>query len=450
MQRLADTWLPDGEQHFQDYLRKTGGEYQPKQRNRSLEYVTRWSLAIDIGAHVGLWSRALVQRFKRVVAFEPLAPLRACLERNVESPRLEIVPMALGNTHGAVALGYEGCNSGAARILPDQRGLVPLGRLDDFEFDEVGYIKIDTEGFELEVLRGAERTLRRCRPIVVVEEKAHGAVHFNQPRYAAVRFLESLGATVLDRIVDDFILGWADTPGMVRPVAPLPFEKKLAAALKLHQAADADGAELAYRNLLRDQPRHPEVRYLLACAAWQLKRPDQAIAMIEELLAIEPRCAAYHRTLADFLRHSGRAAEAAAPAARADEAAAAHDQSQFAVLARLSLGAPPADTPAASHSPAEKVSPHTPQGDTRTENVPAAPVSMAGGAPSMPASSLPLPAAQAPAAPAGSSLAPPHFAMTRERMPGRGDQTGPATAAGTPIPQGGIDLSRATFERSAG
>ncbi len=44
---------------------------------------------------------------RRVVAFEPMPPLRACLEKNVISDKIQVVPMALGNSHGSVCFDYD-------------------------------------------------------------------------------------------------------------------------------------------------------------------------------------------------------------------------------------------------------------------------------------------------------------------------------------------------------
>ena len=82
MKNVAGIYLPDGEAHMPEYLVNSGGVYQPRQLNRSLQFVTNWNLAIDIGAHVGMWSKHLVGKFKRVIAFEPMPQMRACLDRN--------------------------------------------------------------------------------------------------------------------------------------------------------------------------------------------------------------------------------------------------------------------------------------------------------------------------------------------------------------------------------
>jgi FkbM family methyltransferase len=310
MKQVSGVFLPDGEAHMPGYLRDSGGLYQNSQLQRSLDFVAGWNTALDIGAHVGLWSKALVQRFSRVVAFEPLPQLRACLERNVMSDRLQVVPMALGNDHGCVAFDYNEAHTGETHVAAGKRGLIPLGKLDDFKLEGIDYVKIDVEGFELSVLQGAEATLRANQPIIIVEEKMHGAKHFGQQPYAAIRFLESLGAVVLDRVVDDLILGWPDTPGKVRPAAPASPEQVLAAAIARHNAQDVAGAHIAYRMLLRNHPAVAEAWNMLGVAELQLDRPEDATQAARRAIALAPREARFHNTLGAGLWLAGRSGEA--------------------------------------------------------------------------------------------------------------------------------------------
>jgi FkbM family methyltransferase len=152
MKQIAGIYLPDGEAHMPEYLKNSGGAYQPRQLNRSLMFVTNWDTAIDIGAHVGLWSKELVRNLKRVIAFEPMPQMRACLDRNVASDRLQVIPIALGNEHGAVSFDYDEAHSGATHIDQARPGLIPIGKLDDFYINIVVYINIDTDGFLLYVV----------------------------------------------------------------------------------------------------------------------------------------------------------------------------------------------------------------------------------------------------------------------------------------------------------
>lgn len=310
MKQVAGIFLPDGEAHMPEYLIKSGGVYQPRQLNRSLMFVTNWELAIDIGAHVGMWSKFLVQKFKRVIAFEPMAQMRACLEKNVVSNRIDVVPIALGNEHGAVSFNYDEAHSGATHVDARQPGLIPIGRLDDFKLKNVGYIKLDTEGFELNVLEGARQTLIDSKPVIIVEDKLHGVKHYGQKPYASIEFLQGIGAEVLDRVVDDFVIGWPSVPGKVAKVAPTPIEQELPQHVARHQNGDILGARIGYRKLLRENPRNGEVLNMLAICEVQLGHLPSGLEFAIQAVESNPSEARYQNTLGTCLWMAGRADDA--------------------------------------------------------------------------------------------------------------------------------------------
>lgn len=85
-----------------------------------------------------------------------------------------------------------------------------LRRLDEFALDEVDFLKLDCEGYEVFSLRGAVETLKRCKPCVIVEQKPETGM---EARYGigttdAVVLLESLGAKRRAAIQGDYILSW--------------------------------------------------------------------------------------------------------------------------------------------------------------------------------------------------------------------------------------------------
>ena len=71
------------------------------------------------------------------------------------------------------------------------------------------FLKVDCEGYELQVLQGAERTLRLNNPCVIVEQKQHiMSRNYGTSGTPAVDFLLSLGAVVRKTISGDWILSW--------------------------------------------------------------------------------------------------------------------------------------------------------------------------------------------------------------------------------------------------
>jgi len=136
---------------------------------------------VDVGANVGTYSliaASIVGERGRVLAFEPVPDTRAQLERNValnKVPQLEIVPKGLGAEPGQTTLHVVPGASGLSSRYHDHGGTaveVDVTTL-DLTFEGAAppaLIKIDVEGMELEVLKGATGLLRSDNPPLVVLE----------------------------------------------------------------------------------------------------------------------------------------------------------------------------------------------------------------------------------------------------------------------------------------
>lgn len=181
--------------------------YQGVKQKAFLRHCRNFRTALDVGGHVGLWAFNLGHAFRQVVAFEPVAQHRECFNVNITLPNVELIACALGKEEGSVSMWTEPGSSGNTQVRG--AGDIPMHTLDSFEFSDVDAIKIDTEGFEENVLRGAIDTLMRCKPTIIVEQKRDMAARFDCPLLGAVKFLEGLGYKVVEHISGDYIL----TPG---------------------------------------------------------------------------------------------------------------------------------------------------------------------------------------------------------------------------------------------
>lgn len=215
MIEVEGIWYPDGEVHLPEHMarrrRLVGGRptYQYHKLEAALAHVRRWRSAVDVGAHVGLWSMHLARRFRFVHAFEPVAAHRACFRLNVPAANVVLHGLALGAETGRVALApAQPGHSGSTRVVPEVSGQVPLARLDDWELESLDFLKLDCEGYELFALQGAEETLRRCRPVVIVEQKPGRAERYGLAETQAVDYLQGLGAKFRQAIAGDYILSW--------------------------------------------------------------------------------------------------------------------------------------------------------------------------------------------------------------------------------------------------
>lgn len=204
MKQVREWWLPDEDTHFEEYFNAQGnGEYQLQQRQKALSYVDKFDLALDIGGHVGFWSKPLSEKFVKVVAFEPHQPFIDLFTLN--APKAQIIKVALGEHDGQAELKVPDANTGAA-YLQDGIG-VPIKTLDSYGFRDIDFIKIDCEGYEFPIVKGASQTLKRCRPVVIVEQKQHKS-HTNWwGKTAAVEYMINvLDYRVVGRVLQDWVL----------------------------------------------------------------------------------------------------------------------------------------------------------------------------------------------------------------------------------------------------
>jgi len=182
--------------------------YQHNKLTAAMRYVPadRRRVAVDVGAHVGLWSMHLVDLFEAVHAFEPNAEMHECFYRNVLHSNFVLHGCALGADQGRCGLREFDASTGhTMNTGVTKTGAIAMEKLDSFNLQDVDFVKIDVEGYEYAVVLGASETLLRCRPVVVCEDKGHGHAH-GIPEGAAIKFLKKLGMEVRENIGGDHIM----------------------------------------------------------------------------------------------------------------------------------------------------------------------------------------------------------------------------------------------------
>jgi len=136
--------------------------------------------AVDVGANIGTISYFLSKYSRENHAFE-INPHIAEKLRRAKLANTKVYEMGLSDSRGSARLrvplaGFgavfgnatiETANDLDGRAVSEQE--LPIAMLDDFGLQDVGLIKIDVEGHELAVLRGAVKTLERDRPSLIVE-----------------------------------------------------------------------------------------------------------------------------------------------------------------------------------------------------------------------------------------------------------------------------------------
>ena len=162
-----------------EYLRSSKEQAGTKTNDQlAAYYVTRLckpgTVFIDVGAHIGSIMAEVQHRCPgiKLIAVEAIPEKAAHLR--AKFPGVEIICGALAECEGSVSffvnMDQTGCSSLAKNGASVREIVVPALRLDRvIDADDVDVIKIDVEGAELGVLRGAEELVARCRPTIMFE-----------------------------------------------------------------------------------------------------------------------------------------------------------------------------------------------------------------------------------------------------------------------------------------
>jgi FkbM family methyltransferase len=212
MKMHAGLAFPDADRFMVNEL-KVDGTYQIENLTAALQHVTNWDCAIDGGAHIGTWSKVMSAKFARVIAVEPSADTFEALTWNLTQAgctNVDCRQLALGEIRRTVQMRLEPeqanrGNTGARFIAPG--GTIPVETIDSWQLPSLGFLKLDIEGSEYAALKGARETLKRCRPVVLFENKWLWTRHYGIAKNAVARFLDDLGFGLLGQVSRDQIWG---------------------------------------------------------------------------------------------------------------------------------------------------------------------------------------------------------------------------------------------------
>lgn len=140
---------------------------------------------VDVGANIGIFARPSAQIFERVICFEPVSANFEALKLNMSDCTNAVLhPLGLSDRSQTVLFEMQknkcGCSrqTTAATTDPDWINYeCDLVTLDSFGLDQVDWIKVDVEGFEMSVLEGGRDTIKRNRPWLLLERNGQEQLH---------------------------------------------------------------------------------------------------------------------------------------------------------------------------------------------------------------------------------------------------------------------------------
>ena len=194
IEKVNDFWVPSNDVHIEHW--KAGAPFtQNKCLNKFINYCQsqnkKMKTVIDVGAWCGTWSKAIEPFAKKVIAFEPDKVHFECLQRNCTincDPRME----AVGAEVMEVSLTEDNFTQ-AKRV--NEKGNIRMINLDYMNYQDVDMIKIDVEGYEMQVLKGATKTLENIKYLMI--ELNNNTKKYGSNNMEVEKYIASLGFKVL-------------------------------------------------------------------------------------------------------------------------------------------------------------------------------------------------------------------------------------------------------------
>jgi FkbM family methyltransferase len=204
---VGELWLPADDRVILPYMR-SAGTWEPSEANLLRSLLGPRSRFLDVGANVGYFS-ALAAKCSpdgSIDAVEPEPRSVSLLRFNLWTlaPHARIWPVGLGVRRGVVGLRVETGNPGNTMVDDGGTGatrLAALVRGDElFAGQRFDVIKVDVQGYEIDVIQGLEDTLRASRKVcVLVEFFPDSMRERGLSPIEALRIYRSMG---FDRVVD--------------------------------------------------------------------------------------------------------------------------------------------------------------------------------------------------------------------------------------------------------
>lgn len=163
------------------------------------KYLTDDSIILDIGANIGTWSIPLAVKNRKIYSFEPFDSSFYALCGNIFLNNKEkyIYPRHCALTDdvskNTTMMLPELVNIGGCKLIEtttQKENRYSLATLDSFQFDKIDLIKMDVEGHELNVLKGAIDTINRCKPVIMFECWATDSTHWKNIPNTGIELME--------------------------------------------------------------------------------------------------------------------------------------------------------------------------------------------------------------------------------------------------------------------
>lgn len=206
-------WVEEGDTLYIERLKQ--GQYQRTNWHFAQTLIDNWRRAIDVGSNNACNAIHYAKRFGSVECFEP-TPLAQQLWRNTvrdnQVDNVTLYPVGVGEKSYATEILTHDRNGGHNHLAHYDKNLradpsrssrvrvpVQVETLDSFNFEDVGFVKVDVEGYEKFVLEGAQTLIAQSRPTIQLEIVSAQCRKFNYRAEDMIEWIRSWDYTVVSK-----------------------------------------------------------------------------------------------------------------------------------------------------------------------------------------------------------------------------------------------------------
>jgi len=199
-------WVPSTDAQIEEWRKKGEPHMQDKCLNQFIKWCDsqnkKFRTIVDVGAWCGTWSLAMQKYSKEIKCFEPNKTHFECLHRNLAPfNHVKLYNKAIGNEIGFIKLSDDVASQNTRVLM--EKGDVAIDTIDSMDLKNIDLLKIDVEGLEMEVLKGAEKTLETIQYIMI--ELNNNSKRYGSSNLEIEKHLKNLGFRILLKTWPDIV-----------------------------------------------------------------------------------------------------------------------------------------------------------------------------------------------------------------------------------------------------
>lgn len=174
---------------------------------KCVPYITNFKTAIDVGCRFGQFTTPIVEHFDQCHSYD--YRLTQQMQELLNTPigkKINYYPVGLSHKQETATAWGGVIVDHRDHVNTNKKTTANLRTMDSYSIQDVGFIKIDVEGHELNVLKGAVDTLKRNNPVICIEQNDATEKWGKGYKFEALEWLQALGYVVADQRGHDYIM----------------------------------------------------------------------------------------------------------------------------------------------------------------------------------------------------------------------------------------------------